>query len=81
MTLIIFIIFTVIILGVMFLLAVVRGVSSFVFGKPSYTTGNKSTNYYNSTTGREEHYNASKSHKKVFAKDEGEYVSYEEIKE
>lgn len=77
MTFLLFLIFAIIIFGVMVLLSVVRGVSSFIFGKPStshsgYTSNNRYTSNNNASSG---------SNKKIFSKDEGEYVKYEEIKD
>ncbi|MBF0648815.1 MULTISPECIES: DUF4834 family protein [Dysgonomonas] len=86
MTFLLFLIFAIIIFGVMVLLSVVRGVSSFIFGKPStshsgYTSNNRYTSNNNaSSSGRSEHA-SSGSNKKIFSKDEGEYVKYEEIKD
>lgn len=69
----------------MVLLSVVRGVSSFIFGKPStshsgYTSNNRYTSNNTSSSERSEH-TSSGSNKKIFSKDEGEYVKYEEIKD
>ncbi|WP_296939526.1 DUF4834 family protein [uncultured Dysgonomonas sp.] len=85
MTFLLFLIFAIIIFGVMVLLSVVRGVSSFIFGKPStshsgYTSNNRYTSNNTSSSGRSEH-TSSGSNKKIFSKDEGEYVKYEEIKD
>lgn len=74
MTLILFFMFAILIFGIMLVLSVVKGVSSLIFGKPSYTNGNKSSQ-------KQQQYNTSKAHKKIFSRDEGEYISYEEIKE
>lgn len=75
MSFLIFFILAIFILGVTLILTLVRGVSSLIFGR--------SSNYSktNSYTAREEQYDTSQVSKKVFSKDEGEYVSYEEIKE
>ncbi|MFC4674287.1 DUF4834 family protein [Dysgonomonas termitidis] len=82
MTFLLFLIFAIIIFGVMVLLSIVRGVSSFIFGKPStshsgYTSNNRYTSGNTSSSGRAD----TASNKKIFSKDEGEYVKYEEIKD
>ncbi|MDR2956165.1 MAG: DUF4834 family protein [Prevotella sp.] len=76
MTLLFFILFAVVIFGVMIILSILRGVSSVLFGKQqtSYSSGN-----YSSTSDNQSYQETNKPHKKVFAKDEGEYVSYEEV--
>lgn len=85
MTFLLFLIFAIIIFGVMVLLSVVRGVSSFIFGKPStshsgYTSNNRYTSNNNTSSSGQSDY-SSASNKKIFSKDEGEYVKYEEIKD
>ncbi|WP_029904724.1 DUF4834 family protein [Prevotella sp. 10(H)] len=78
MTFLLFLIFAIVIFGIMFLLSIVRGVSSFIFGKPSSSQGY--TSNHASSAGKTA-YNNQKSHRKVFSKEEGEYVKYEEIKD
>lgn len=83
MTFILFLIFAVIVFGAILLFSLLRGVSSLLFGKQSYSSGNRRSGSY---TENQRHKNntdfySSKEHRKVFSKDEGEYVSYEEIKE
>ena len=75
MSLLIFFILAIFIFGVTLILSLVRGISSLIFGR--------SSNYAksNSYTSREQQYDTSQSSKKIFSKEEGEYVSYEEIKE
>ncbi|GHV17299.1 hypothetical protein FACS1894169_12280 [Bacteroidia bacterium] len=62
----------------MFILSVINGVTSLLFGKP-----NTSSNYRGRTRTQEydPYKNTSKVYKKIFSKEEGEYVKYEEIKE
>jgi hypothetical protein len=81
MTLILCLIFAILIFGVMLLLSIVRGVSSFIFGKSSAYSGSSSG--HGSSSRKSSAYNpfGGQETKKVFSKDEGEYVSYEEIKE
>lgn len=78
-----FLILAIVVFGIMMVLTILRGLGSFIFGKPSSSSstfsGYKTNNGYSKT--KEEHYASSKTHKKVFSKDEGEYVKYEEIKE
>jgi len=80
MTLILLLIFAVIIFGIVLLLSVVRGVSSFLSGKPNSYTHNDS-DYYSATDHEKRYSQSKKPHEKIFKKNEGEYVSYEEIKE
>jgi len=83
MTLIFFIIFAIAIFGVMMVFSLIRGVTSFIFGKPSspFSGYNQSNNSYTESN-RNQHNSATKTHhRKVFSKDEGEYVKFEEIKE
>ncbi len=81
MGLILFILFAIILLGAIVLLSVVKSVSSFFSGKQASSSGN-TYNRSSSSWNREEHDSYSvKTHKKVFSKDEGEYVPYEEIKD
>lgn len=82
MTFILFLIFAIVVFGVMLVLSFIKGMSNLLFGKSSYSAGN---NRYESTN-QKQWYHKSESHtsepnEKVFSKDEGEYVSYEEIKE
>lgn len=74
MTLILFFIFAILIFGIMLVLSVARGISSFIGGKPSYSTNRDSSSQ------KQQQY-TSKTQKKIFSRDEGEYISYEEIKE
>ncbi|MDR1707246.1 DUF4834 family protein [Dysgonomonas sp.] len=78
MTIFLFFIFAITIFGIMLVLSVINGITSFLFGK-----SNTSSNYR--SHGRKQEYNSpentSKAYKKIFSKDEGEYVKYEEIKE
>lgn len=79
MTLILFIIFAVVIFGIVILFSIINGISS-LFRKPAFDRNERRTNYTSSS----DHTNTSRDnhpHKKVFSKDEGEYVSYEEIKD
>lgn len=75
MSFLIFFIIAIFIFGVSLILTLVRGVSSLIFGRSSSYT--KTNNY----TSREQKFDTSQSTKKIFSKEEGEYVSYEEIKE
>lgn len=81
MTFILFLIFAIVVFGVMLVLSFVKGVSSLLFGKSSYSAGNR---YGSANQKQWDHRSEShtpESSDKVFSKDEGEYVSYEEIKE
>lgn len=79
MTLILFLIFAVAIFGVMLILSFIKGLSSFIF-RSSYIKNDK---YASDPYGKDEAFNhsVSKPQKKVFSRNEGEYVSYEEMKE
>lgn len=61
----------------MLLFSILRGVGQMIFGKQSYNnhSGNSNPKSHFSTNERSD--NA----KKIFNKNEGEYVNYEEIKE
>jgi hypothetical protein len=62
----------------MFILSVINGITSLLFGKPntsSNNSGRAGTQEYDS------YRDTSKAHKKIFSKEESEYVKYEEIKE
>lgn len=78
MTIFLFFIFAIVIFGIMFILSVINGVTSLLSGKP-----NTSSNYRSHTRTQEydPYKNTSKAYKKIFSKEEGEYVKYEEIKE
>jgi len=79
---IIFIFFFILVLGLVIIFSIlgfVRNVFSAIFGfgrrKAAYETHSSSYNQY-------QDYNASNSdHKKVFEKNEGEYVDFEEVKD
>ncbi len=77
MTFIFFLIFSVVIFGVMLLLSFVRGIGSMFGRSPSF--GGFSSNH--NTSSDRSGYNTSKSNKKVFSKDEGEYIKYEEVED
>jgi len=77
-----FLILAVVVFGIMMALTILRGVGSFIFGNPSSSSQDYNARSGYSGTTKEEHYkNSAKPHRKVFSKDEGEYVKYEEIKE
>ncbi|MFV0535977.1 MAG: DUF4834 family protein [Dysgonomonas sp.] len=79
MTILLFLIFAIAIFGIMLVLSVINGITSFLFGKSNNTSSN-----YRSHTQRQEynsHENTNKSYKKIFSKEEGEYVKYDEIKD
>lgn len=75
MSFLIFFIVAIFIFGVTLILSLVRGISSLIFGRSS---GYAKSNDY---TAKGKQYDTSQSSKKIFSKEEGEYVSYEEIKE
>lgn len=75
MSFLIFFIVAIFIFGVTLILSLVRGISSLIFGRSSNYA--KSNNY----TSSEQQNDTSQSTRKIFPKEEGEYVSYEEIKE
>ena len=67
--------------GVILVLSILSKIASFVVGKPSggTTYSSHKGNSYRDTSSHND-YHSSKDHKKVFSKDEGEYVTFEEIK-
>lgn len=83
MTLIFFIILAIAIFGVMLVSSLIRGVTSFIFGKPSSSTfsGYHQPNGSHTNSNGSQYNNTKEHHRKVFSKDEGEYVKFEEIKE
>ncbi|NDV79582.1 DUF4834 family protein [Dysgonomonas sp. 511] len=84
MTFLFFILFSVFAFGIIMLLSIVRGVSSFIFGKQTaYNTssGNNGSRKQNTSSSYSDSSQSSEKPAKVFSKEEGEYVSYEEIKE
>ena len=63
----------------MFLFSIIRGVGQLIFGRPNSSTnnsGSRQTNYNNNST-----QHTQSVQKKIFGKDEGEYVKYEEVKD
>lgn len=80
MTFILFLLFAIVIFGVMLVISFVKGVSSFLFGKPFYSASNRYDSSNRNQQNEDSSY-SSKMQRKIFSKDEGEYVSYEEIKE
>lgn len=66
--------------GGMIILSLLKGISQMIFGKSAQTSSR-----YTSNTNRSANYNERTNNgdtsKKVFAKNEGEYVNYEEIKD
>lgn len=83
MTLIFFLIFSIAILGIMFVFSLIRGVASFIFGRPSSSpfSGHRTNNTYSSNNNEQYNHSSKNDQRKVFAKNEGEYVKFEEIKE
>lgn len=80
MTFILFLLFAIVIFGIMFVFSLIRGIGSFIFGKSSSQTRGYST--YNKTySDTSSNYASSSPDKKVFSKNEGEYVKYEEVKD
>lgn len=78
MTIFLFFILAIAIFGIMLVLSVINGITSFLFGKSNTSSS------YRSHAGRQESNsqgNTSKAYKKIFSKEEGEYVKYEEIKD
>lgn len=65
--------------GGMLLLAILRSIGQLIFGKPSGQSQqyNRKTNSNNRNTDEQ----TQQSQKKVFDKNEGEYVKYEEVKD
>lgn len=83
MTFILFLIFAIVIFGIMLILSVVRGISSLIFGRPSSSysgSRQQSKDGFSGGSDRSQHNGSAKTHK-VFSKDEGEYVKYEEIRD
>lgn len=81
MTFIFFLLCAIFIFGIMLIFSFVRGVSSFIFGKPSSSAGYQYNNDSYRESRRSQHNNSAKSNQKIFSKDEGEYVKFEEVKE
>lgn len=75
MSFILFFIFAVFILVLTLILSLVRGVSSLFFGRSSHSAKARQSSGYEHDSSK------TKSPQKMFSKEEGEYVSYEEIKE
>lgn len=71
------VIFLVLLVSVMLLISLFKGITSFIFGKsyssPNFGTGSRETKNSGDSSFQ--------THKKVFSKEEGEYVKYEEIQE
>lgn len=61
----------------MLLFSILRGVGQMMFGKQTYNNNTRNNNHKSNFSEREKNDNA----KKIFNKNEGEYVNYEEIKE
>lgn len=75
-----FLILAIVIFGIMIVLTIIKGVGTLIFGKPSSShSGYKANDNY--TTQGKEYNDPSSPRQKVFSKDEGEYVKYEEIKD
>ncbi|MBK5719486.1 DUF4834 family protein [Dysgonomonas sp. Marseille-P4677] len=82
MTFILFLLFAIVIFGVMLVLSLVRGIGSFIFGRSSSTQDRSYSSYKKTYSDSSSSHNTSSySGKKIFSKDEGVYVKYEEIKE
>jgi hypothetical protein len=83
MALVFFIIFTIIIFGIMLVLSLIRGVASFLSGKPASSSfsGYHQANSSRTESNRSRHDSSAESRHKVFPKEEGEYVKFEEIGE
>ncbi|NDV94417.1 DUF4834 family protein [Dysgonomonas sp. 521] len=81
MTFILFVICAIVIFGVMFVFSLIRGVSSFIFGKPSSHSAYQANSESHRENSRSQHNSSAKKHRKIFSKDEGEYVKFEEVKE
>lgn len=79
MTLILFIIFAIAIFGVMIILSLVKGIASFLFGRPNTSSNNRNYSQRNDYYSQNNY--SGNDNKKVFSKDEGEYVKFEEIKD
>ena len=78
-----FLILSVVVFGIVLILSLLRGVSSLFFGRPAssaYSSQRGNTSGYRESSSHND-YHSSKPKKKVFSKDEGEYVHYEEIKD
>lgn len=76
---VLFLILATAIFGIMFILTVINRITSFLFSKPNNTY----SNYGNraKSQNRESYSDMNKAYKKIFSKEEGEYVKFEEIKE
>jgi len=77
-----FFLFVIFIIGLLLIIFLIKGVSSFIFGKPfSFSDNSASDDKKTSWYKRKNKADNDETNKKVFPKDEGEYVNYEEIKE
>ena len=79
MTIFLFFIFAIVIFGIMLVLSVINGVTSFLFGKSNTSSSNNRSNYR--TQEQNSDMDTNKAYRKIFSKEEGEYVKYEEIKD
>ncbi|MFV0420509.1 MAG: DUF4834 family protein [Dysgonomonas sp.] len=81
MTFILFLILAIVVFAVMLILSFVKGVSTLLFGKSSYSAHNRYGSANQKQWYQKSESHTSESNEKIFSKDEGEYVPYEEIKE
>lgn len=81
MTLIFFIIFAIAIFGVMLVLTLLKGIASLLFGRSNTSSNNKNNRYSQKNNYYSQNSHSGDDNQKVFSKDEGEYVKFEEIKD
>lgn len=67
--------------GGMLLLAILRSIGQLLFGRPTGQSQRYGKKTNNTNDNRNDYNQASQSQKKVFDKNEGEYVKYEEVKD
>lgn len=75
---ILFILLSIVIFGFIFIFSLIKGISTLLFGK---SNGVFYQNQYQDTNTGNNHANGKQHSKKIFSKDEGEYIGYEEIKD
>lgn len=63
----------------MIILSLVKGIASFLFGRPNTSSNNRNYSQRNDYYSQNNY--SGNDNKKVFSKDEGEYVKFEEIKD
>lgn len=81
MSLILFFVFSILLLGLVFIITIIKGIASFLFGRSNSSTGRGGSHSYDRGYTQKGDSNSDSESKKIFSKDEGEYVSFEEVKD